>query len=124
MTATREKPKLVYFPLPMLAWLDVVSDLTISERVALENLVFCYAIKGSLPGDDRALASIARVSLRTWLKMKPRLQLKFPEENWRWLEIDQAIERRKNIGDKRSFNGQLFGKPNLLRWHARRTRDN
>jgi hypothetical protein len=110
----REKPKLTFFPLPMRAWLEVVADLAADEERALHRLVVRYAEKGFLPLDDHDLANIAGVTTRTWLKrLKPRLQLKFPQEGWRWPEIDQQIERRQLIAGKRSLAGT---KGNYFRW--------
>lgn len=108
------KPCLIYFPLPMQIWQEIIVDLTNNERAALENLIIRYATMGFLPLDDVSLAHIARVQMPSWRRMRGKLALKFPGEHWRWPEIDHLIERRKNIGEKRARLGSIGGSKRVI----------
>lgn len=109
------KHKLIILPIPLPRWLELIETLTLAERSAFTYLVAVYCRDGFLPNDDKVLAQIARVSLRGWLKMRPRLALKFPCEGWRWPEIDATIARREKISGKRSDAG---AKGNFIRLHG------
>jgi uncharacterized protein YdaU (DUF1376 family) len=107
------KPKLIYFPLPMAMWLSVCADLSADQERALSRLIISYATHGFIPNDDRKLANICGVQLRTWLKLKPALEPKFPQEGWRWPFIDEKIVHRQKTAVKKSAAG-IAG--NLQRW--------
>lgn len=109
------KHKLTILPIPLPVWLTLIDNLTAEETRAFTFLIATYCRDGFLPNDDRALAQIARVRLRTWLKMRPRIALKFPREGWVFPEIDQAIERRIKLLGKRSRAGV---EGNFKRWHG------
>ena len=107
--------KLIILPIPLPAWLALINDLSVLERSAFTFLVASYCRHGFLPNDDVALAQIARVSGKTWLKIRPRLALKFPREGWRWPEIDQVIQKRVEKSGKRSRAGT---QGNFKRWNG------
>lgn len=107
--------QLTILPIPLPRWLEIIESLNVAERSAFTYLVAAYCRDGGLPNDDKVLAQIARVSMRTWLHMRPRLALKFPVEGWRWPEIDQCIARRQKITGIKSAAGT---KGNFVRWHG------
>ena len=109
----QDKPKLPYFPLTNAAWRSVCADLDPADRCILWELVARYGELGFLPNDDKALANITHLTLRRWLKVKPRLAPKFPLEGWRWPEIDQKIMHREKISVERSLLGT---RGNVRRW--------
>lgn len=108
---TAMKHKLTVLPIHLPVWLEIIESLTAEETRALTFLIAAYCRVGFLPNDDKALAQIARVTLKEWLKMRPRLALKFPREGWVWPEIDQAIERRTKIMGTKSAAARK-------RWHG------
>lgn len=108
------KPKLQIFPLTMRAWDRVTGDLSDRETRSLWRLVAYYGEHGGLPIDDISLARIARVDVRTWRNgLRGVLAIKFPQEGWRWPEIDQRIERQQKYLLKKSAAG-ITG--NAKRW--------
>lgn len=108
------KPKLQIFPLTMRAWERISGDLNDKEARSLWRLVARYAEQGGLPIDDKELARIARVDVRTWRNgLRRVLAIKFPQEGWRWPEIDQRIERQRKYLLKKSAAG-ITG--NAKRW--------
>ncbi|MEH2525832.1 MULTISPECIES: hypothetical protein [unclassified Bradyrhizobium] len=114
----REKPKLGYFPFPLLAWLDIVADLDAEHERALMRLVIRYCVKGFLPNDDNALAAIVGVRPRVWLRMRQRLAIKFPQDGWRWPEIDTRIADAQKISGIRSELGKVGRTKQLLPKHG------
>jgi uncharacterized protein YdaU (DUF1376 family) len=112
-----DKPKLVYFPLPIAAWERIARDLNAQQHRALWRLVAHYATEGALPNDDERLATIVGLDVRTWRRMRPILQAKFPQPGWQWPEIDQKIMHWQKISVKRSVAGSIG---NARRWqHAK-----
>jgi len=115
-----DKPLLLFFPFSIRTWRMICADLDGPHRAALWELVARYSERGFLPHDDRSLSTIARVSMSTWRRgMRSRLVLKFPQEGWRWPEIDQAIQRRQKTSGKKSAAG---AKGNVVRWSTWRNK--
>ncbi|MEY9397969.1 hypothetical protein ABIF66_008791 [Bradyrhizobium japonicum] len=113
------KHKLTILPIPLPRWLELIETLTLAERSAFTYLVAVYCRDGFLPNDDKVLAQIARVSLRGWLKMRPRRA----KVSLRGLAL--ARDRRdhrapgKNIGEK--VGRWRERKFRSLAWHAQQT---
>ena len=93
--------KLTFLPLPINRWHELAENLSDIEFRALFRLICSYARTGGLPANDEELARIARVHSKTWLRMRPKIALKF-EEGWRSSEIDAQIAHRQKISGERS----------------------
>lgn len=61
-----------------------------AEHGAYLLLIMHYWATGSLPGDDKQLAAIARMTDREWLRTKPILQPMF-QDGWKHKRIEEEL---------------------------------
>ena len=83
-------------PLYVGDYLGDTGHLTTAQHGAYLLLMMHYWRKGELPDDDRQLAKITKLPLRTWRDYRPVLAEFFP----RWVEA-QAHRRRTRTHDAR-----------------------
>ena len=67
-----------------------------------------YWRKGELPDDDRQLAKITKLPLKTWCDYRAVLQ-GFFHSGWRHKRIDAELERMMRVSEKRAIAGQKGG---------------
>jgi uncharacterized protein YdaU (DUF1376 family) len=82
------------------------------EEVGSYVLLIChYWANGSLPADDRRLATIARVPVDKWGSICSCLAAKF-DKNWRHKRIDEELAKTEELSLKRAIAGSKALKPN------------
>jgi len=67
-----------------------------------------YWRKGELPDDDRQLAKITKLPLKTWCEYRRVLQ-DFFHSGWRHKRIDVELDRMMRVAEKRARAGQRGG---------------
>ena len=72
-----------------------------------------YWRRGELPDDDRQLAKITKLPLRTWGDYRPVLQ-QFFHSGWKHKRIDAELERLMRLSEKRASAGQKGGLDSAL----------
>jgi len=98
--------KRVWMPLYIADYLKDTTHLTALESGAYLHLIMAYWVSGGrLPQDDKQLATIAKMSLRTFKKSKPTL-LAFFGPGWTHKRIDAELKREKERALKASERGR------------------
>ena len=97
-----------WMPLYVGDYLGDTGHLTTSQHGAYLLLMMHYWRKGELPDDDRQLAKITKLSLKTWCRHRPVLQ-QFFHSGWRHKRIDTELHRMLLISEKRAEAGQKGG---------------
>lgn len=90
-----------------LYWADFLADtkhLDHAERFVYLLLIGHYWLHGDLPDDDRQLASITELPLRTWKKMRPTLQAFF-YDGWNHKRIDAELTKFAALRAQKSCAG-------------------
>jgi uncharacterized protein YdaU (DUF1376 family) len=95
-------------PLYVGDYLGDTGHLTTAQHGAYLLLMMHYWRKGELPDDDRQLAKITKLPLRTWSDYRPLLQ-NFFHDGWRHKRIDTELERMMRVSEKRAIAGQKGG---------------
>lgn len=72
-----EPVKLPFMPLYIADYLRDTSHLRAAESGAYLHLIMAYWVKGSLPNDDRQLATIAKMTAGEWRRARPILEKLF-----------------------------------------------
>jgi uncharacterized protein YdaU (DUF1376 family) len=94
-----------WMPLYVGDYLADTGELTTLEHGAYFLLIMNYWQKGGLPTEDEKLASITRLSLKRWLKIKPTLGKLF-SSNWEHKRVDKELARAAAISLKRQRAGR------------------
>lgn len=89
-------------------YLRDTGHLTAAEHGAYCLLLFHYWAAGSLPNDDRRLASIARHTMDEWLTSKPTLQAFF-FDGWKHKRLEAELRRAVDKMAKAKLAGQKGG---------------
>jgi uncharacterized protein YdaU (DUF1376 family) len=71
-------------------------------------LLFSYWKRGSLPEDDRQLASITKLTLKAWKRHRPTLQAFF-YNGWHHKRVDTELARHERVRALRIAAGQKGG---------------
>jgi len=71
-------------------------------------LIGHYWQHGSLPDDDRQLANITKLSLKTWRRHRPTLQAFF-QTGWKHKRIEAELIRYQELRLKRAAAGSKGG---------------
>ena len=95
-------------PLYVGDYLGDTGHLTTPQHGAYLLLMMHYWRKGELPDDDRQLAKITKLPLRTWGDYRPVLQ-NFFHDGWKHKRIDAELERMMRVSEKRAIAGQKGG---------------
>jgi len=96
--------------------------LTRLQRTAYRDLLqAAFDIGGELPDDDKLLARICDLDVRTWRKHRPILLAFFyrTADGWRHGRIDEDLERIATTRERRSLAGQKGGLQTAIRWHRK-----
>jgi uncharacterized protein YdaU (DUF1376 family) len=104
-----------WMPLYVGDYLGDTGHLTTAPHGAYLLLMRHYWRKGELPDDDRQLAKIAKLPLRTWRDYRATLQ-DFFYDGWRHKRIDAELQRMTEVSAKRAIAGQkgaISGRPRL-----------
>lgn len=70
--------------------------LTTEQHGAYLLLIFDYWVSGPLPDDDEQLASVVRLPLPAWKKLRPRVEAFFQVADGQWRHKRVDIEREKS----------------------------
>jgi uncharacterized protein YdaU (DUF1376 family) len=97
-----------WMPLYVADYLADTTHLRALESGAYLHLIMSYWQRGSLPTDDRSLASIAKMTDREWRIAKPVLA-GFFDANWKHKRIDEELRRATDVSAKRSTAGKQKG---------------
>lgn len=93
--------------------------LTRVQATAYRDLLqACFDAGGELPDDDRSLAYICRLDIRTFRKHRAILQ-SFFYAGWRHQRIDRDLKRIAELRAKRSAAGHKGAVVTNIRWHRR-----
>lgn len=90
-----------WMPLYIADYLKDTTHLGALESGAYLHLIMDYWQNGKLPGDDRQLARIAKLTDREWKKMKPILQAFF-HDGWMHKRIDGELAHTIKVSETRS----------------------
>lgn len=119
VTATRRRTKSIeqWLPLHVSQYLlDTAHLCTVEHGAYLLLLMTAWTRGAVLPNDDRALASIARLSVAQWKRIRPRIEPFFSVVGDTWVqkrltaEYDKASERSRSFAER----GRLGGRPKRL----------
>ena len=97
-----------WMPLYVGDYLGDTGHLTTVQHGAYLLLMMHYWRKGELPDDDRQLAKITKLSLKTWCRHRPVMQ-QFFHSGWKHKRIDTELLRMMTISEKRTIAGQKGG---------------
>lgn len=97
-----------WMPLYVGDYLGDTGHLTTAQHGAYLLLMMHYWRKGELPDDDRQLAKITKLPLRTWRDYRATLQ-DFFHDGWRHKRIDAELQRMTEVSAKRAIAGQKGG---------------
>jgi uncharacterized protein YdaU (DUF1376 family) len=97
-----------WMPLYVGDYLGDTGHLTTAQHGAYLLLMMHYWRKGELPDDDRQLAKITKLPLRTWRECRATLQ-DFFHDGWRHKRIDVELQRMTEVSAKRAIAGQKGG---------------
>jgi uncharacterized protein YdaU (DUF1376 family) len=97
-----------WMPLYVGDYLGDTGHLTTAQHGAYLLLMMHYWRRGELPDDDRQLAKITKLPLRTWGDYRPVLQ-QFFHSGWKHKRIDAELERLMRLSEKRASAGQKGG---------------
>jgi uncharacterized protein YdaU (DUF1376 family) len=97
-----------WMPLYVGDYLGDTGHLTTTQHGAYLLLMMHYWRKGELPGDDRQLAKIAKLPLKTWRDYRATLQ-DFFYDGWRHKRIDAELQKMTRVSEKRAIAGQKGG---------------
>lgn len=93
------------------------------QRAAYKNLLeVCFQIGGELPNDDKKLAQICEIDVRTFRKHKSILLGYFYRtvDGYRHQRVDEDLERIATLKAKRSLAGQKGGLRTAILWHRKK----
>ena len=97
-----------WMPLYVGDYLGDTGHLTTAQHGAYLLLMMHYWRKGELPDDDRQLAKITKLPLKTWCGYRSVLQ-DFFHSGWKHKRIDAELERMMRVSEKRAIAGQKGG---------------
>ncbi|HVX76054.1 MAG TPA: DUF1376 domain-containing protein [Bradyrhizobium sp.] len=97
-----------WMPLYVGDYLGDTGHLTTAQHGAYLLLMMHYWRKGELPDDDRQLAKITKLPLRTWRDYRATLQ-DFFHDGWRHKRIEAELRRMTEVSAKRAIAGQKGG---------------
>jgi uncharacterized protein YdaU (DUF1376 family) len=97
-----------WMPLYVGDYLGDTGHLTTAQHGAYLLLMMHYWRKGELPDDDRQLAKITKLPLRTWRDYRTTLR-DFFHDGWRHKRIDAELQRMTEVSAKRAIAGQKGG---------------
>lgn len=97
-----------WMPLYVGDYLGDTGHLTTAQHGAYLLLMMHYWRKGELPDDNRQLAKITKLPLKTWCRHRPVLQ-EFFHSGWRHKRIDAELTRMLRVSEKRATAGQKGG---------------
>jgi uncharacterized protein YdaU (DUF1376 family) len=98
-----------WMPLYVADYLADTGHLSTLEHGAYMLLIMHYWQKGSLPNNDRQLASIARASLEQWSDIRETIA-EFFGSGWRHERIEAELEKAAEKYEKRANAGRAGGK--------------
>jgi uncharacterized protein YdaU (DUF1376 family) len=97
-----------WMPLYVGDYLGDTGHLTTAQHGAYLLLMMHYWRKGELPDDDRQLAKISKLPLKTWCDHRTVLQ-QFFHDGWKHKRIDAELARMMRISEQRAMAGQKGG---------------
>ncbi len=97
-----------WMPLYVGDYLGDTGHLTTAQHGAYLLLMMHYWRKGELPDDDRQLAKITKLPLKTWCCYRTVLK-DFFHSGWKHKRIDAELERMMRVSEKRAIAGQKGG---------------
>lgn len=92
------------------------------QKAAYKNLLeVCFAVGGELPDDDKKLALICEIDVRTFRKHRALLLGFFyrTADGWRHQRVDEDLARISRQREKRAIAGQRGGLQTAIRWHRK-----
>jgi uncharacterized protein YdaU (DUF1376 family) len=98
-----------WMPLYVADYLADTGHLSTLEHGAYMLLIMHYWSKGSLPDDDKRLASIARALPEQWADMRATIA-EFFEDGWKHSRIDAELENAAKAYERRAAAGRAGGK--------------
>lgn len=90
-----------WMPLYIADYLKHTTHLGALESGAYLHLIMNYWQDGGLPGEDRLLARIAKLTDREWKKSKPVLHAFF-YDGWKHKRIDEELAHATDVSGKRA----------------------
>lgn len=97
-----------WMPLYVADYLADTGHLSTFEHGAYMLLIMHYWSKGSLPDDNKRLASIARASLEQWSDIRATLA-EFFGDGWKHERIDDELEKSAKAYERRATAGKAGG---------------
>jgi uncharacterized protein YdaU (DUF1376 family) len=95
-------------PLYVGDYLGDTGHLTTAQHGAYLLLMMHYWRQGYLPEEDKQLAAITKLSLRSWHESQATIQAFF-YDGWKHKRIDQELLKMERATDKRAAAGQKGG---------------
>lgn len=95
-----------WMPLYIADYLRDTSHLRAMESGAYMHLIMAYWITGSLPTNDRQLATIAKLTDAQWRACKPTLAAFFGPDWSSHKRIDKELQKTADISSKRSASAK------------------
>lgn len=93
------------------------------QREAYRSLLqACFDCEGVLPDDDKLLARICNLDVRTFRRHRPVLEPFFytSPDGWRHHRIDEDLARLAKQRDRLSAIGQKGGLVTAMRWYRKK----
>jgi len=108
-------------------WVDAdfrrkTTRLTKLQRNAYRDLLqACFDGNGILQDNNRRMAQICDIDLRTWRKHRPVLLAFFYQtaDGWRHKRVDHDLARIAKIREQRSLAGQKGALQTAMRWYRK-----
>jgi uncharacterized protein YdaU (DUF1376 family) len=93
------------------------------QKEAYKSLLqACFDYGGELPDDDKKLAQITELDIRTWRKHRSTILAFFYRTeagHWRQQRIDDDLARIERTRLRRQLAGQKGGLQTAIRWHRK-----
>ena len=98
-----------WFPFWIGRYIADTRNIRTIEHGAYLLLILEYYQHGKLPDDERKIANICKLSVRTFARMRPKLAAFFEMPGWRHKFIEAELEKINKKKEMRAYIGRLGG---------------
>jgi uncharacterized protein YdaU (DUF1376 family) len=107
-----------WMPLYIPDFLADTMHLTAAETGAYLCVIMDYWLHDGLPDDDRQLAAVARLPVKSWRAIRPTIQAFF-HDGWRHKRIDAELAKMVVMTERRRAAGSKGGTASTIaRWNG------